>query len=257
MGKFLHFKSWTLFLTILSVAGSFTSCNSDIPERMESRSASTYDFPRVLTTSQVVSIHTDIHADLLGQAVDSIKTVHGLHPITDQLILSVATSVIDHRKITFTQTEQYVFNQQWRQHPLNTDSIDSIASLAQLPNNMVERLENALASSDYNLLDKVIATILTSQEYGELDSEWQHDIEIDLNLLAATRDNVLAQLVMLEDEPISRMSPGDRMVWSGAMSQLSDKQRKKIVKVLVWSITGFLPKKVAEIVGFISIFLDE
>lgn len=244
------FQKWChvfLALPVLILLG----CQQDTPVLPEVDTPMARTF---LSPDEVVGIHTEINRSVIHSTMDSVLRANLIGPGHELEIDRIALSVINHRSANLSINEKFVAEQRWRLTPTPLDTVGDWKSLSTLPDVHKEALKEALVNPDYEAVNGILDKIYDSQWYASLNSAQRHDVGIDLQLMLAARDNMLSELAYYSTT--SRMSPGDRMVWSSAMSQLSDAQRKKVIAGILGSMTcmtaPLAEQLVTAIVNFIS-----
>lgn len=100
-------------------------------------------------------------------------------------------------------------------------------------------LDNILYNEDLSLLDEKINIYYSSQEYLEMDLKNKSIINLNIEIIKKTRDQIIQ--VILEDlnNAQTRMSPGDRMIWSQAYQQLDECQRDQLMSMNINVLIGY------------------
>lgn len=98
---------------------------------------------------------------------------------------------------------------------------------------------------EYDLLNQRLDQYYASPVYKGYSPELRQWISLCLSSLNSARVSVVRILQARESHPSFRMSPGDRMIWSQAVSQMTPCQREVAMEIMAKGILfAFIPKNI-------------
>lgn len=117
-----------------------------------------------------------------------------------------------------------------------------------MPDTIGDYLFEGFMDPCYDCLLDVVEKIKNSEWYLQQPESIKREISVDLLSIAEIRD------VIIESESLfmSRMSPGDRMIWSETVSQMDDQSRKTLFQAVVSGIAFVTPSVVSVILTFVT-----
>lgn len=128
-----------------------------------------------------------------------------------------------------------------------------------VPDEFIDVLKPLMFNENLYLLAEEIDKFYGSEYFLNLDKAEQHELTIQLETLKLTRNTVVILIVESQNEGGSvgtRMSPGDRMIWSEAASQMTEQQLDIAVGLTLGSMGVVLNKVGAAITwGIASIYV--
>ena len=109
-------------------------------------------------------------------------------------------------------------------------------------------------NEDVNLLVDKIAKFYMSSDFLTLNDFERQELQLQLETLIKIRNSWIDILTAYaQPQPTTRMSPGDRMIWSDIARQMTPKQQSNVIDASFYGIglvCGALP---AGIVGAIAL----
>ncbi len=142
--------------------------------------------------------------------------------INDVLILFDEACSENHRSVA---------KREWNRTYSRNSEIRSSFDL--MPDSIIYWIYDGYMNPDYNVLFETIQEIKSTEWYLEQNGMLQREIDIDLKSISVIRDVIIGYSSNL---PKSRMSPGDRMIWSETVAQLDDPSRKSVFQATVSGI---------------------
>lgn len=124
-----------------------------------------------------------------------------------------------------------------------------------IPKEFLNKIQSFMFHENTELLVNEISCFYDSPYFVNLNKNDQDNLRIKFESLIQIRDITIEGLIdIISKERIAtRMSPGDRMVWSGAVAQLTDEQRSKLIDAGLIGI-GFVASGVgATAVGIVAL----
>lgn len=111
---------------------------------------------------------------------------------------------------------------------LVTRSGDGLEELNLLTNGVFDRFKPLLIEGDVNMLYDEMSLFYNEPYFQGLSADAQTILIVQLETLKNARDNMIDFVIALRNnQEMTRMSPGDRMVWREAAAQMTDAQREK------------------------------
>lgn len=116
-------------------------------------------------------------------------------------------------------------------HLYDTRSSDEPNKIITVPDEFVNKIKPIMFDEDVSLLTGEINKFYNSQYFLNLNAEEQQELKIQLESLKKIRNSVIDILIdhFQHENIMTRISPGDRMIWSQAVSQMTDEQRSKLI----------------------------
>lgn len=235
---------------ILTILATLISCQNDEPtltnlmvgETATSRNADVV-ISDDLTADDIIRINTENHKNILSHII-SVKTENdkiGKYTDIDGIIAS------DMNKLP--AKEFHVVNMKW-------DKNNSL-SLENIPEPYLTKIKNAICETNYYQLEVEINKTYDSIWYKNLPVMEQTYYYICLSLVKNSRDNII-EVASKYITPTSRMSPGDRMIWSDIAKNSNDETRKLIMeanwKGVEMCFTGWVSKAASVVDWFLDLW---
>lgn len=122
----------------------------------------------------------------------------------------------------------------------------------------IEELKPLMYHEDLTVLETEINKFYGSPDFLNLSDAGQQDARIKLGCIVGVRNSLVDVIIdCFESKNIeTRMSPGDRMVWSAAIQQLYPDQLEKVATATIFGIGMNLPTIYANIVAWLGLVVD-
>lgn len=187
---------------------------------------------------------------LLEENVDALSSGYAslyedLFKTIQQEYKQISASNIDTNTYFENFAELYISQLTPEEHDLlnrssnlyGTRSADEPNQILLIPDEFLNRIKPILVDEDVNLLTEEIDQFYKSSYFLSLNNEEQYELKIQLESLKKIRNATIEIVIdyFTNEGETTRMSPGDRMIWSGLVNQMTDKQRKQFIDV---NITG-------------------
>lgn len=115
---------------------------------------------------------------------------------------------------------------------LVTRSGDGLEELNILTNGVFDRFKPLLLEGDVALLYNEMSLFYNEPYFQGLSTDAQTILIVQLETLKNARDNMIDFVIALRNnQETTRMSPGDRMIWSECAAQMTDAQREEILNL--------------------------
>lgn len=223
----------------------FQSCTSDIENNVQSiESQSTNDQIEVLA-NQYGDIYEDIFFQIYQEykslAKDSIqidKEKYSNHFINDYM------KDLPKEQKAILQNDRFAFSR-------NAD--ESIDINKKFPE-FIDSIKSIMFNANLDLLNEKICEFYTCKDYLELTVEERQFIKLQLLNLKKSRD-IIASIIVehYKDSFVqSRMSPGDRMVYSEAASQMTDEELDRTISLGMQGISWVTVPVVGTIIAAVD-----
>lgn len=215
-------KSISILYTVFIVFGGvlLPSCETYTPNNLQCEIKSND------TTSSYICLYNDM-VQTISQDISNIITTNG-----------------DINKYSQEFYESY-FN---KLSPLNqsilyNNSFDVISTTRNNPdlnilsNGLFDKFAVFLLDSNINTLHAEIAAFYNEPYFLNLNYDEQSALKLQLEALKSTRDSMVNLIVTTNSyQSSTRMSPGDRMIWSECASQMTDSQRENFINIQIFGI---------------------
>ena len=123
-----------------------------------------------------------------------------------------------------------------------------------IPDDFISEIKPIMFNEDVNLLVDKIAKFYMSSDFLTLNDFERQELQLQLETLIKLRNSWIDILTAYaQPQPTTRMSPGDRMIWSDIARQMTPKQQSNVIDASFYGIglvCGALP---AGIVGAIAL----
>lgn len=124
-----------------------------------------------------------------------------------------------------------------------------------LSDSLIAVLKPYLFVENLNELDGKIEDVLNSDYFENLSDEMKEQCSLELYTLKYCRDGLVNVIVKVYNGEviITKLSPGDRMIWSEISQNMSEEDRENIVQagLLGMGLTGSAVGVIASIVGYL------
>lgn len=229
-------KILTLMMAAALMIG-FTACEKDDLAVEETVKVTKY-------TSQA---YIKIYDDMLKKIVKDVEQIIENEDNIDEFAHNFYESYFN----SLSPSDQNLLRNNYIEK-LSTRSGEEIEDVNILTNGLFERFAPFMCDVDVNLLYNEISLLYNESFFKELSPDLQTALEIQLETLKNSRDIMISFIVDLYDNKITRMSPGDRMVWSECAAQMTDEQREQFIETQLFSMSLVCSGPAAAIVAAVE-----
>lgn len=124
-----------------------------------------------------------------------------------------------------------------------------------LCDSLIAIIKPTLFVEDLNELDRKIEEVLNNDYFESLSIEMKEQCSLELCTLKYCRDGLVNVIVKIYNGELTmtKLSPGDRMIWSEISQNMSEENRENIVQagLLGMGLTGSGVGVIASIVGYL------
>lgn len=223
----------------------FQSCTSDVENNIQHNESYSTNYQIEILAKQ----YGDIYEDIFFKIYQEYKT------------LSKESIHIDKEKYSKHFINEYMKNLHKKQKELlqndyftfSRNAYETIDVSKKFPE-FIDSIRTIMFNVNLDLLDIKISEFYTSEDYRELTSEEQQFIKLQLLNLKAARDIIVSIIVKHYKDSFtqSRMSPGDRMVYSEAASQMSDEELDRAISLGMQGISWVTVPVVGTIIAVVD-----
>lgn len=232
----------TKFLLFVSII--FVGCTAE----REPQTEVAWDNHEV-SPNVIIKEHSNIYGKLLKE---SYKAVSEAGFVNEGDIDSISNVMVNQFLSKCDSRNNYIVEQDWRSISKGTRVGESGTSIDIIPDSIKEDLFNEIISPDYTRLPKAIEEIKLTNWYLSLDSEIKNEVDIDLALIENVREEIL---LTATSQIATRTSPGDRMIWSETMLQLTPEQQRKVLNATLTGIGLVTGGAVSLAIAVIGLFI--
>lgn len=122
-----------------------------------------------------------------------------------------------------------------------------------IPEDFIMQIKSIMFDANVNLLTEKIQDFYVSPSFITLPLNEQKELKLQLETLAKIRDSWIEILIeYYQPKAITRMSPGDRMIWSDIAKQMNHRQQSNLIDASLFGIgivCGPIPAGVIGAIG--------
>lgn len=236
------------FVVILSAILSlaFSSCISEIESLADSGSPFVEEDVDALAKG-----YSSLYSDLFKTIMQDYKQIldSGLQINMNEY----SKNILDSYMSRLTPEESKLIHR--TQNFCNTRSSEHSTKIITIPEELENKIKSVLLNEDLNLLIEEVNKFYDSPYFLSLSCKEQQELRIQLESLKNIRNSVIEIMIdhIQDHEGVqTKMSPGDRMIWSRSVSQMSQRQVTRLVDATLLGISFVTVGPSAATVGIIS-----
>ena len=211
-----------LFYTGLSIilVAAFSSCSSEVE-----------------TTSSLQQIYEE-DVDVLSSEYASLyKNLVGT------IFKDVYFSQLSPKELALINRKSY-----------SSETRNDNSSAIVIPEDFIMQIKSIMFDANVNLLTEKIEEFYVSPYFLTLHQNEQKELKLQLETLAKIRNSWIEILIeYYQPQATTRMSPGDRMIWSDIAKQMNHKQQSNLIDASLYGIGIVCGPIPAGVVGAIAL----
>ena len=123
-----------------------------------------------------------------------------------------------------------------------------------IPEDFIMQIKSIMFDANVNLLTEKIEEFYVSPYFLTLHQNEQKELKLQLETLAKIRNSWIEILIeYYQPQATTRMSPGDRMIWSDIAKQMNHKQQSNLIDASLYGIGIVCGPIPAGVVGAIAL----